>query len=100
MSGGPILLKYTPPYTTKAIHLEIVFSLTKESCVNAIKRFIARGGIPAQLCSDNATVFVAARKDILELRNEISQLGIDWFMIPERAVFGGLWEAGIKSMKH
>ena len=88
-------------FTTKAIHLETVFSLTKEACVNAIKRFIARRGMPAQLYSDNATTFVAARKDILELRNEVSQLGTDWFMIPARAPhFGGLWEAGIKSVKH
>ena len=88
-------------FTTKAIHLETVFSLTKEACVNAIKRFIARRGMPAQLYSDNATTFVAARKEILELRNEVSQLGTDWFMIPARAPhFGGLWEAGIKSVKH
>ena len=88
-------------FTTKARHLETVFSLTKEACVNAIKRFIARRGMPAQLYSDNATTFVAARKDILELRNEVSQLGTDWFMIPARALyFGGLWEAGIKSVKH
>ena len=88
-------------FTTKAIHLEVVFSLTKESCVNAIKRSIARRGVPAQLYSDNATTFVAARKDILELRNDVSQLGTDWFMIPARAPhFGGLWEAGIKSLKH
>ena len=78
-----------------------MFSLTKESCVNAIKRFIAHLGVPAQLYSDNATTFVAARKDILELRNDVSQLGTDWFMIPAQAPhFGGPWEAGIKSLKH
>ena len=79
-------------FTTKAIHSETVFSLTKESCVNAIKRFIARCGIPAQLYWDNATIFVAAREEIFELRNEVSQLATDWFMIPVRAPhFGGLW---------
>ena len=75
-------------FTTKAIHLEL-------------PTFHCPRGMPAQLYSDNATTFVAARKEILELRNEVSQLGTDWFMIPARAPhFGGLWEAGIKSVKH
>ena len=88
-------------FTNEAIHLETVFSLTEESYVNAIKRFIAHRGVSVQLNSDNATTFVAARKDILELRKEVSQLGTDWFMIPAVAPhFGGLWEAGIKSLKH
>ena len=88
-------------FTTKAIHLDVVFSLTKESCLNVIKRFIARRGVPSQLYSDNATTFISARKEIMELQNEVSQLGTDWFMIPARAPhFGGLWEAGIKSVKH
>ena len=71
--------------TTEADHLETVFQMTKESCANAIKRFIARRGLQVQLYSDNATFFVAARRDILQQRNEVSQLRTDWFMIPARA---------------
>lgn len=60
--------------------------------------------------SDNGTNFVGASKIIqkttmLKLSseniNELSINGTLWHFIPPSAPhFGGLWEAGIKSMKH
>ena len=43
--------------TTKAIHLELVSDLTSDAFIAALKRFIARRGIPDQIFSDNGTNF-------------------------------------------
>ena len=87
---------------TKAIHLEVVFSLTKESCINAIKRFAARRGMPTKIFSDNASAFLASRTEIMELERHLNScFRTEWSMIPSRSPhFGGLWEAGVKSIKH
>lgn len=46
--------------TTRAVHLEIAHSLDTDSCVMAIKNFIARRGRPVEIWSDNGTNFKAA----------------------------------------
>ena len=99
-------------FVTKAVHLELVSSLTKEACIMALKRFASRRGTPTKLFSDNGLNFIGARNELLKLeevlasRDEESvfayanQKGSQWIVIPPRAPhFGGLWEAGIKSMK-
>ena len=73
--------------------------------VAALRRFIARS-IPNLNVSDNATIFVDARRDLNELENVVqvgaqSYSSIEWFFIPPRSPnFGGLWEAAVKSIKH
>ena len=39
--------------------------------VAALRRFIARQGIPCQIVSDNATNFVGARRDLKELEKVV-----------------------------
>ena len=99
-------------FTTKAIHLEPVENLTKEDCLDTLKRFTGRRGTPQAIYSENSTTFIGARGE-LEFRqllrdeefrdlinNFLSQNHIDWFTIPPRTPhFGGLWEAAVKSMK-
>lgn len=97
--------------STKALHLELVTDLTSACFLAALKRFIARRGKPAQIQSDNGTNFVGCRNELRELgqflklnashivdsctRNEI-----DWQFIPAHSPhFGGIWEAGVKSVK-
>ncbi len=100
-------------FTTKAVHLETVSSLTKEACIASLKRFVARRGVPETMFSDNATNFIGARNDLLKLKEILAEKdqeslaqyatarGMNWVMIPPRAPnFGGLWEAGVKSAKH
>ena len=93
-------------FASKAVHLEAVSSLTSDAMVAALRRFIARRGIPSQIVSDNATNFVGARRDLNELEKVVrsgAQLysSIEWLFIPPRSPnFGGLWEAAAKSMKH
>ena len=98
---------------TKAIHLELVSDLTSDAFIAALKRFIARRGIPTQLFSDNGTNFRRASSTLHELYSLLSSKGfeqatqefigsqgIKWSFIPPSAPhFGGLWESGVKSVK-
>ena len=89
-------------FASKAVHLEAVSSLTSDAMVAALRRFIARRGIPTQIVSD----FVGARRDLNELEKMAkagaqSYSSVEWLFIPTRSPnFGGLWEAAVKSMKH
>jgi hypothetical protein len=125
--GGPLLVKLHGKklttekayialfvcFATRAIHIELVSSLSTAACIAALRRFIARRRTPSTIYSDNGTNFVGARNELQALQfilsddktdSSISSFasgkGIDWVMIPPRAPhFGGLWEAGIKSCK-
>ncbi|XP_053691378.1 uncharacterized protein LOC128739901 [Sabethes cyaneus] len=50
--------------TTRAIHLQIAYTLTTESCVMAIRNIMVRRGIPAMIYSDRGTNFRAASKEL------------------------------------
>ncbi|XP_049290621.1 uncharacterized protein LOC125767774 isoform X1 [Anopheles funestus] len=125
--AGPIMLKSgirrvtaTKGYVclfvcmvTKAIHLEAVENLSTGAFLAALRRFVSRRGIPEEIYSDNATNFVGAKHELRELyemfKDETSKQGIfqfcqekevTWKMIPPNAPhFGGIWEAGVKSVK-
>ena len=100
-------------FSTKAVHIEIVSDLTTEAFLAALKRFVARRGLPLEIHSDNGTNFVGARNDLKELYRFLStdttstaihsyllNNRVIWHCIPERAPhFGGLWEAAVKSTK-
>lgn len=98
-------------FSTKAVHLEIVTSLTTEAVIAALNRFTARRGLCTRMFSDNGTNFVGAARELEEIykflteqRNEIeTQLAkqrIEWKYIPPCSPhFGGLWEAAVKIMK-
>ncbi|UYV64819.1 hypothetical protein LAZ67_3002072 [Cordylochernes scorpioides] len=91
---------------SKAIHIELVTNLTTEAFLDAFRRFIARRGRPAEINTDDATNFVGAYKDLRKLFNSnihdfASSEEIKWNFIPPYSPhFGGLWEAGIKSVKY
>ncbi|XP_062537861.1 uncharacterized protein LOC134206187 [Armigeres subalbatus] len=50
----------------RAIHLEVVHSLTTQACLIAIRRFCCRRGVPEEFVSDNATNFKAASKELIK----------------------------------
>ncbi|XP_058448615.1 uncharacterized protein LOC131428586 [Malaya genurostris] len=98
----------------KAAHLELVSDLTSAAFIAALRRFIARRGLPNTIFCDNATNFTAAHRELKDLRQmflsqhhknavvlEASTQKIAFHFIPPHApTFGGLWEACVKSFKH
>jgi Integrase core domain. len=98
----------------KAIHIEIVSDLSTEGFLAAMRRFVARRGIPSDVYSDNGTNFVGANNTLKELyglfesesfKKEVQDYAIGknitWHFNPPLAPhFGGVWEAAVKSFKH
>lgn len=97
---------------TKAVHLELVTDLTTQSFIAALKRFFSRRGKSAYLYTDNAKNFVGSKNELKKLFNLVnhpdealtgymSREKVEWKFVPPRAPnFGGLWGAGVKSIKH
>ena len=95
--------------TTRAIHIEVVRSLNTDSCLVAVNRFIARGGKPATIISDNGTNFVGSARELKEYINswnndqitsDLAQRNIVWKFNPLSAPhFGGVWERLLRSCK-
>ncbi|XP_055838382.1 uncharacterized protein LOC129906593 [Episyrphus balteatus] len=98
---------------TKALHLEVVSDLSTDAFLAALRRFVARRGKCSVIYSDNGTNFQGAARTLCEWYNlvrseehnhKISSTlaadGIKWEFIPPHSPhFGGLWEAGVKSVK-
>jgi transposase InsO family protein len=101
-------------FTTKAVHIEVVTSLSTEAFLAVLRRFVARRGRPRIIYSDNGTNFQGAANQLKEVYNMLqcpTQMtgiqdfltteGIEWKFIPPHGPhFGGLWEAAVKSMKY
>jgi hypothetical protein len=54
-------------FVTKAVHIEVVTSLTTEAFLAALRRFIARRGKPKTIFSDNGTNFQGASNQLHEV---------------------------------
>nr|CAI5845597.1 unnamed protein product [Callosobruchus analis] len=99
-------------FSTKAVHIELVTDLSTESFILTLRRFVSRRGRPRQIWSDNGGNFVGANSELKELGHFLSKNKkslceslvneeIHWQFIPAHSPhFGGLWEAGIKSVKY
>ncbi|XP_025205862.1 uncharacterized protein LOC112602140 [Melanaphis sacchari] len=93
--------------SVKAVHLEIVSDLSTDAFLAALDRFVARRGIPSNIYSDCGTNYVGAARQLKALFRDTkvqdqlsSHLTCTWHFNPPAAPhFGGLWEAGIKSVK-
>lgn len=49
---------------SKAAHIEISHSLTTDSFINALRRFVSRRDNVSSITSDNGTNFVGANKEL------------------------------------
>ncbi|XP_055590459.1 uncharacterized protein LOC129742573 [Uranotaenia lowii] len=72
--------------TIRAIHVEVVHSLTTESCIMSIRRFIVRRGASLEIHSDNGTNF----RDEATFYNNKSE---------RTQHMGGSWERMVRSVK-
>jgi hypothetical protein len=100
--------------TTRTLHLEVASSLYTDVSLAALRRFTCRRGKPAHIYSDCGTNFVSANRELKEmishmqsqqhnaaLADKLSGEGVTWHFNPPGAPhFGGLWEAGLKSVKY
>lgn len=96
---------------TTALHLELVSSQSTEDFIGALRRFMSRRGKVQNMYSDNGTNFVGAnaelkrlqrshREDYAKVADAFAENGLKWHFIPPNSPhFGGLWEAGVKSVK-
>ncbi|XP_029164752.1 uncharacterized protein LOC114935963 [Nylanderia fulva] len=96
---------------TRAVHLELVEGYATPAFLGAYSRFVARRGLPTAVYSDNGTTFVGADRDLTlafraalrdsVLLNRTASDNVEWHFLPPSAPhFGGLWEAGVRSVKH
>jgi len=91
---------------TRAVHLELVTSLSVETFICVFRRFCARRGLPALLITDNAKTFRSVSKEVKSLLRSprLSEYfmtkGVQWRFIPELSPFqGGFWERMVRSTK-
>ncbi|XP_050305577.1 uncharacterized protein LOC126742817 [Anthonomus grandis grandis] len=80
-------------FSTRAIHIELVLSLSADDFLQAFKRFVARRGKPSEVYSDNGTNFIKANKDLLAISeffklnhsiicDTVATIDIRWHFIP------------------
>src|SRR5277367_6253257 len=72
-----------------------------EAYLATIRRFTSRRCCPAQIHSDQGTNFKAVSKMFQSVvDDQYAAEGVEWHFIPPGSPhFGGLWEAGVKSVK-
>nr|XP_039256260.1 uncharacterized protein LOC120332980 [Styela clava] len=95
--------------TTRAVHLEVAYSMDADSFINALRRFIARRSRPFKFICDNGSNFVAANKILrkeIEVWNSskvgqfLRQENIKFhFNPPTASNFGGCYERLIRSVR-
>ncbi|XP_056001985.1 uncharacterized protein LOC125664373 [Ostrea edulis] len=93
----------------RAVHIEVAASLTTDSYINAMRRFIARRGQVIKIRSDNGTNFVRAERELAraindwnlsQIQDSMLQRNIDWqFNPPAGSRHGGVWERVIRSIR-
>ncbi|XP_058827968.1 uncharacterized protein LOC131687894 [Topomyia yanbarensis] len=91
----------------RAVHLEVVHSLTTESCRMAISRFRSRFGKPNHIFSDNATCFRGTNNEVVKMEKingecaeRLASPVTSWhFNPPGTPHMGGIWERMVRSVK-
>ena len=54
----------------RAVHLEKVADMSAESFIRAVRRFVARRGLPSSIISDNGRNFISANQTLRKLMDE------------------------------
>ena len=96
--------------TTRAIHIELVESLTTDAFINTLERFVNRRGNPNTLISDCGSNFKGADNELKRCLRELnsgnrieeymSSRHVNWqFNPPDSPHMGGAWERLVRSIK-
>ena len=99
-------------FVTRAIHLEVANTMTTNSYINALRRFICRRGPVRQMRSDNGSNFLGACRELKEalaeidkekVKSEMLKENCDWFEVklnpPYASHMGGTWERQIRTVR-
>ncbi len=100
-------------FSSRAIHIEVAKSLTTDSFINALRRFIGRRGPVRSIRSDNGTNFVGADNELTKALEEMDHIKIaeyltttescDWIKWernpPTASHMGGVWERQIRTVR-
>ena len=94
---------------TRAVHLEVVPSLSTDDFIMVLRQFIGRRGSPREIWSDRGTNFVGANNELKEaiaqwnneaIQTQLQQKGIKWvFQPPASPHMSGVWERMVKMTK-
>ena len=95
--------------TTRGIHLEVADTLSTDSFINTLERFINRRGQPNCIFSDNGSNFRGAERELREELESLNQERISAFSArnkftwkfnpPEAPHMGGAWERMVQTVK-
>ena len=81
----------------RALHLELVPSMSAEDTLLALRRLFARRGLPSVIFSDNARGFQACERALAE---QFGASSPSWkFIAPQSPWWGGWWERLVRSVK-
>ena len=91
---------------TRAIHLDLVPSLTASAFMRSLRRFSARRGTPLLMVSDNGKTLKSAAREITKLMNDpavkqyFANARMKWTFSLEKAPWwGGIFERLVRSVK-
>lgn len=100
-------------FCCRAIHLEIAVSLTTDSFINALGRFMSIRGPVRELRSDRGTNFVGAERELANAVAEMDEQRLHQFLLdqgcdnlllkmnpPHASHMGGVWERQIRSVRN
>ncbi|XP_036347983.1 uncharacterized protein LOC118757372 [Rhagoletis pomonella] len=95
--------------TVRAVHLELAHDLSTDSCIDALRNFMNRRGVPIRLRSDNGKNFVGTEReakrfrevfDCSRIQDELTSKGVEWiFNSPFNPSEGGVWERLVQCVK-
>ena len=95
---------------SRAVHLEVAYSLSTDSFISALRRFMCRRGSVKSFRSDNGTNFVGGQREIQDAINDwntrqiedwLKLMHIEWhFRPPHASHFGGVWEREIRTVRN
>ncbi|GBL99240.1 hypothetical protein AVEN_3619-1 [Araneus ventricosus] len=109
--AGPLIIKESKKVwiliitcaVYRAVHLELLMSLSTENFILALRRFIARRGRPSIIYSDNGTNFIRMDNSLKTIN--LRRLGTSFtpitckFIPPAAPWWGGFWERLIGLLK-
>lgn len=97
---------------SRAIHLETLNTMTTDSFINALRRFVSRRGKVRELRCDQGTNFVGANNEFAAAFKDLDRESIKHFLlsedcdlvdfnfnVPQASHMGGVWERQIRTTK-